>query len=305
MPSYHGVERDEIVQSIKESLELLEKHSPGPYTQAYIDDVHKTTPLSEIASAQTDKELVGAVNGSKTSYLFLRLSEVLLVHAAKNTDGTAADTYHRLTAWGATDGATAMNYTPLDKEADLWLLKTHARSIADNPPAKTKNDAELDLDAQKDLMTVARAFKFSTANGNSVAADVFEKKNLNERYLLLNAARALSPLKPDAKALSASPPIQGYGLECDIKQDKEDLRALRDKVEEALGPYWGLGEVGSTGIGLITHNEDPKKDKLGIVFNASARAAEAVANAFPNERVLNSDGNRLQPKGKPPAPPAA
>lgn len=123
MPSYRGVSQSELVGHIDAGLALLEKHSPGPVTQAFIDDLHATTKLSDIASAKDDAALHEAIFRSDVVGLFSSARKVFEYHEARNTDGGGSEVYQGILKAGLDGGPYTLlgDTTPLDAECDKYL----------------------------------------------------------------------------------------------------------------------------------------------------------------------------------------
>lgn len=319
MPSYRGVDQAELIRSINDALELFETYSSGPVMQGYVDKLREGTPspLAAIAQAQDDKTLVAALRGSGVHWLFARAGEVLQFHAANDTDGKGRDVMERLTAWNATGGAMLANYTPLDEETDTWLAINYARKASMTEATIEKLAMVTDALSQ-DKIAIGNAFLGATsliemAHENAPEADmakIFLGLGMHERHVLKGSLMALNTLDGMQGDLTFQPAISRYGLVIDaltegkINWTDTSINDIRMKVEKALEPFYELDEVEMTGIGLIgSHNVSRDKMQQGIIFQSSARAAQAVANALPDMKVLDCDGNPIPPKKpKPPRP---
>ena len=259
MSSYRGVTQADLVRSITDAIEMLEKHSTGPAMQGYIDglkkpDANGVSKLSAIAAAADDVSLVNAVNASGVSYLFARGYEVMQYHALNNTDKKGRAVFRDLNSWGAMSGAMTMEFNKYDAEFQKYL-KSHKLRASFNK--------------------VVGVFTGAT------------------KEVLLPQEQ----------------PLQRYGVAIDalttglVKHTDPAIKAIRNDVEQALSPFYELDEVNMTGIGIILW-PSKKGDPIGVVFNASARAAAAVAAAVPDLPVLNSKGERINPPApKPQAQP--
>ena len=207
----------------------------------------------------------------------------------------------------------------MDHEKDLWLLKAHAAEVADSPVfgkvksafmsaflKATSSMHDQDIPKQEHVDAFwSIADNIRKKGYDSITDEIFDKMQLNDRYALLNFASVMSGLHADQekiKTLRDLGPFQRFGLEFPMQGNMPAARAKADEVDEVLAPYYETGEVNMLGIGGITDFPDRKKNKLGITFVTTPRAAEAVAHAFPQDNVIDSKGVRLLPK--PPAPPS-
>lgn len=319
MPSYRGVDQADLIRSINDALELFETYSSGPVMQGYVDKLREGTPspLAAIAQAQDDKSLVAALRGSSVHWLFARAGEVLHFHATNDTDGKGRDVLERLVAWNATGGAMTMEYNKFDEETDVWLAINYARKASMTEETLEKLAMVTDALSQ-DKVAIGNAFLGATsliemAHENAPEADmakVYLELSLHERHVLKGSLMALNTLDGAQGDLTFQPAISRYGLlieeltEGKINWTDPSIDAIRMKVEKALEPFYELDEVEMTGIGLIgDHNVPRDQMKQGIMFQSSARAAQAVANALPEMKVMDYDGNPIPPKKqKPPKP---
>jgi hypothetical protein len=101
-------------------------------------------------------------------------------------------------------------------------------------------------------------------------------------------------------------PMHRYGLVIDdLTSGKLGYRdpavtLIRNKVEEALDPFYDLDEVDMTGLGGIAYPQTANNYQ-GIIFNSTLRAAQAVADAFPDEKIVDEKENVISPSvPKPP-----
>lgn len=321
MPNYLGVEQADLVQSIADALELLETHSTGPECQKLIDGLRATDPatgvskLGAIANAGDDVTLANAVSASGVNWLFICAREVLQLHALCDTDGKGFDVLARLEQWNASGGARFMAYYPIDGEVDSWLAANYARGVA--AEERTGKIAEV-------LPAFAQSPAETTAAGAAIAklldraekgADDEELKklfldlDLRERHIVKGTlmAVALEGMEP----LNFENPMGRFGVVIDdltnrkINWHDKSLEAVRKQVEEVLMPFYATDEVNMTGIGLITMPQSRDENEVipqGIIFGSSKRAAQAVANALPDMKIMDGQGRIIAPQAKPQPP---
>ncbi|MEZ0261404.1 MAG: hypothetical protein ACAH80_10365 [Alphaproteobacteria bacterium] len=314
MAEYRGIDKSIILSTINEALELLETYSPGPETQKRIDklrapDATGVSPLGAIANAKDDKELANAIGSSGATYLVNRLHSVLEFHALADTDGKGRGVLVALHKWGAIGGAMTMEYNALDGEADTFRAVNCARNTA--LTAKTLQDAaDIMQHVSQDHGARGRAWQAMTdlvemgVEGKTDAemGKVFLKLDLHERYILTTILTKVSDLG-SLKDLKVENAMGRFGVAIDeyttgkVNHTDPAVKSVRDKVEEALSPFYDTDEVNMTGIGIIVSGDFEKgKSPLGIVFGSTRRAAEAVALALPDREVLDHTGKRVLPK---------
>lgn len=316
MAIYRGIEQAEILSSIQNAKVLLEKHSTGAESKkmlARLDAADETgqSSLQKIAAAQDDKSLADAVRSSGAAGIFSQLHDLMEYHAYADTDGKGGAVFDSIAAWNGMSEMVFAVYTPLNAEMDSWLAASYAGHIDFTPENTQKISAFLDdlgaerrsdPEAVKMAKDAALMFVEQAALGDAkTIRHSFNEMDLHERHLLTLSLKVHSGLfdvrRPAPSALS------GYGIHLGALEDKINLRdpaveALRLKMEEALMPFYEADEVSRTGLGMIT--ADYKE--VGIMFVATRRAAEAVAAALPDQKIIDYSGKRILPPGTPRAP---
>jgi len=314
MADYRGIDQSIILSTINEALELLETYSPGPETQKRIEALRVpgadgVSPLGMIASAKDNKELAAAIGSSGATYLVNRLHSVLEFHALNDTDGKGKGVLVALHKWGGIGGAMTMEYNALDGEADTFLAVNYARHT---PMAEETLEkiAQILPQVSQNEEAKGRAYQAVTdlvemgAEGESDAAmgKVFLALDLHERHIVTTILTNVSDLG-SPRALKVENAMGRFGVAIDdyttgkINHTDPMVKTLRNRVEEALSPFYETDEVNMTGIGIIVNGEFKKGESpLGIVFGSTRRAAEAVAAAMPEWQVLDHNGKRVLPK---------
>ncbi|MBI1216805.1 MAG: hypothetical protein GC185_13445 [Alphaproteobacteria bacterium] len=314
MPSYRGIPQADLLRSINDALSLLETHSTGPECQKRIDALRAVDPatgqsdLGAIAAATDDASLAQAMRGSGVFWLFSRAHDVFAFHAANDTDGKGQDVVKRLLPWGAMDAAMTAEYNKFDEETDGWLAARYAHAVEPNEENLEKI-AMVTQALSQDRMAVMSAFdtitKMVEMAHSGADDDKLREKFLalgpHARYVALKSISAIMLLDGVESDMDFTPAIRRYCVVIDDLTDKKikwthpAVDAVRSMVEDALGPFYDLDEVTTTGIGKA--NMD--RPEMGIIFDATARAAQAVATALPNMKVLDGDGNVMPPRTRP------
>ncbi|TAL40184.1 MAG: hypothetical protein EPN97_00725 [Alphaproteobacteria bacterium] len=314
MPSYRGVEQSAIVKSITDAIEFLETHSTGPECQKLIDRLRTpdaatgVSPLGAIAHAATNKELASAIRGSGAGWLFGATGEVLQFHAVYNTDGKGLDIVERLYQWGAGAGARTLAYNKIDEECDAWLAMSYARKVGMTEENLEKLAGVADALTQNKV-ALGHAFKAITqlVEMGAAGADddamrqLFLTLDLHERHV---AKGTLSTVTLDgAQAnLEFDRPMSQYGIVMEDMTagrtgwDDPKVLPVVEKISEILDPFRETDEVSRTGVGIITKGPyEEGKTPQGIIFGSTARVAQAVADAFPELKVIDYEGRKIAP----------
>jgi hypothetical protein len=313
MPSYLGVKKSEIIRSISDALELLETYSTGPECQKHIDAMRTVdsatgkSPLGAIAAANNDVALARAVSSSGAHMLFGRLEKVLELHAIHNTDGKGEDIVNRLDKWDVRGGARTLEYGPLDAEEQLWCGFEGIRHALPKTPAKEERMQKVfnDLMSRGDEKQAVQIVNTIILLCNSMSSNsevevqrdwknIFGTLDLRERNIALQYIEAMSAPAVPRPVVS---PFNRYGIVADESIREE----LGDKVQKALEPFMELREVQMMGVGAIARKLD-ENTPWGIMFVSTKRAVQAVADALPDQKVIDQDGGLIPPKTRRQAP---
>lgn len=301
MPSYRGLDQSAVLHALQNGLALLEKHPIGAEGKRQVTE--GKAALSAIAAATSDLELVGAIRDCHAVYFFNRLYPVMEYHAVNNTDGVGLQVFEDLSRCGAFGGAMSQEYNQLDHEQECWLMCRYVRKIEDSH----------DISSLKGWFTLAalgicdqtRAVRGKTLTDEEIA-ECFDVMQFPERDTVMRTACQMAGMVPEN--LPDKNPIQRYGIAIPGMEYPLDsvTRALRQEIDNILAPFWTLDEVRMSGLGAI-NPDHPADNVLGITFNSTRRAAEAVATAFPQHVVVDSQGQKVKPASKrttpkPPAP---
>jgi hypothetical protein len=116
MPSYRGVDRETIKNSIRTAVARLHELDIGAATEDMLDVWKAGAPYKTLDMAATDEELAILMNVSGTRNIFTQLTNVFRYHAAIAVRGEGSEKdkkiFQDLVAWGA--------FIPPDKSNDAW-----------------------------------------------------------------------------------------------------------------------------------------------------------------------------------------
>lgn len=133
------------------------------------------------------------------------------------------------------------------------------------------------------------------------ALDAEIEDYIRNRPLLERARAAFNRLRPQQEGAFQHYVLAIEGMaEGRIKWNDARAETLAESVQDRLEPFVRLNEARNICIGMMTsHPADPQ----GIVFTATRRAAQAVANAFPQYRLIDRNGQDITPYTQTPRPP--
>lgn len=322
-PDYRGIARGEIIESLKDAAAFIETLNIGPEVGQIVAALKDEGLYSKIAAASSRETLSAAMNETGATHLLLPLSEIFVYHAATDETGAAADLHQKLSSWGGFNGAMLTSYGRIDEEMDRYLIQQFSEHAAREDVAGyglpnliefTKQRVQGQPTFADDLSEIFPYIAAAIRSGDEDRADnvteLFDELDLRGRYLMKESLRAMGGLDKQMYDARAEGPFDRYGIVLNEGRDYDDVpesekEDLYNRMGAALRPFYSTDEVQMTAIGAITMEEDPA---LGLVFVGTKPAAEAVAAAMPDQKVINSAGDQViapqQPGRKPGRKPA-
>ena len=314
---YLGVDKDAVIQSLKEGEKFIRSLKIGPATDGILDQFNSAAALPKLAAAQNDKELALAMGETGAPSLLTRMSDVFRHCAALDLEGAAHQLYQDLGEWGAFSGIELADYRESDYEQDLFMVKGSIAHTRDNPSAldMTLLDGLIEYwkdEQYKDDKSEIDALKLTLLGlldgDNEGWADeldaVFEAMSLRERHQLKMMVDVVSGMHSKREQVVSKWPLHQFGIKIDSEtnnfQEMQTILApIMDKVGEILTPYYELHEVDMTGVGAITRDFE----NIGFTVVTSERVAQELADALPDWDVIDGQGNKIMPR-EPEAKPA-
>ena len=314
---YLGVDKDAVIQSLKEGEKFIRSLKIGPATDGILDQFNSAAALPKLAAAQNDKELALAMGETGAPSLLTRMSDVFRHCAALDLEGAAHQLYQDLGEWGAFSGIELADYRKSDYEQDLFMVKGSIAHTKDNPSAldRTLLDGLIEYwkdEQYKDDKAEIDALKLTLVGlldgDNEGWADeldaAFEAMSLRERHQLKMMVDVVSGMHSKREQVVSKWPLRQFGIKIDSEtnnfQEMQTILApIMDKVGEILTPYYELHEVDMTGVGAITRDFE----NVGFTVVTSERVAQELADALPDWDVIDGQGNKIMPR-EPEAKPA-
>lgn len=304
--SYRGVDQRDLILSVRMAFDLLRE--TGPLTAARIDaflalDMETgKSRLADISTARTDEALAQAVRESGIAGFLSEMRDVLTCHAIADTGGQGRETFRRLSVWNALNELVFAVYTPLTFEIDSFLLQRVARTVSlDDTVATERFESIVQTKGPEDAQAARDIAEAVRAGDLAKVATLFEAADLSGRHTaLLGLQHAAGWLEARGVLWSqAQGAIGAYGVLLGDDPKAIDWRgdavqALAARVQVVLEPYYRTDEVSKIGMGFIGALD---KGRLGIAFDATARAAQAVAEALPEQVIIDGEGHRILPAG--------
>ncbi|MBI3441783.1 MAG: hypothetical protein HY052_08315 [Proteobacteria bacterium] len=300
MVAYRGVSKQDILNSIIGACELEQRHSPGPACDKEIDTILAFLPA--LQKVTDDASFKTALHSSNVSIL-LRMGELFETYAAENVDGIGRQVFKGLNAWGAFSGMHTLELRPMDEEINIYRFITGIRRIktVDEEDVRElvgyssfvtdENEIEKGIKNIQALVSMAQ-----TGASNEELIDVYGQMGGDGAEGRI-VRFAIEQLSQDPSLYTSKSLFDRYGVVLedmisgamfDTVQKKN--ATLIESVNKFLMPFFETDEVEMIGIGMITN--DPK-DAGGIMFCVTERVAQAVADAFPDQKVLRGSDNSV------------
>ncbi|HVE12289.1 MAG TPA: hypothetical protein VNI01_02740, partial [Elusimicrobiota bacterium] len=292
-PSYRGVPRDRVVDSLKRAETFLRKLDLGPATAGMLDAWLEQRPYDLVAAAQDDAALAGKMR--QVGHGFNRSYELFRHHAA--LDAEAAALHRDLSAWGGFGMAESADYRTIDAERQAHLLASYARIARERPPGPERlREAAAPFGEGASWLEKGIPFAVGAwVQGRARLERFFNRLPLHMRHVLVEALRRATGMAELEDGLAVDAPMGRYGVVVEgLPRNFGEMRAVMAPILEragaALEPFYETDEVGMTGIGVINDAQD------GFIFEGTRRAAQALADAMPDRVVVDFRGRRIAPR---------
>ncbi len=349
MTSYRGIDKEDLLDSIFAAKRFIMNLHLGPATEEWFSTWVGTYPYAEIRNARSDEELVSVLKNTGAREMFHPFRDVFAYHGmvqladdSEDAEDTAPKIYADLAVWGAFQNPPRERppLNSLKKEIDGYLIVEGFGRVADylkmryrhghgsdpNPADDVVRAYVADLRKYKAneklaewLEMVVPVFTLLKETDNKARENEAEIRNLLEDAPL-NGSFYLKQMLCQMTGLSGwrenvmdvPRPIMLYGVEpsdllMSVARMDEVMSSLRGKVGEILKPYTRQDEAHIKSEDFF----DSRMKRPTIFFNATARAAQQVANQIPDAKVLRYEGLqpqeikpqlRLENRPPPPAP---
>lgn len=322
MTDYRGVDKQDVISSLKAGEAFLRSLNLGPATEEMLDAWLAKDPYSTLEAAETHEDLANAMAETGSGHVWARAGGVFHTHALADSDGVALKAYQDLSRWGAFAGAITMDYQPTDNEFQRDTILTYAAYALAQNGSFLSLAAQDSIDASIEKKKAATVAFWKDHAGNdeiikqelnrceekrqrmheilvnlpqdlAALSKAYEEMELDARYAVEETLLAASGLGGKKVALPEGP-FERYGIFMDPLPSGFD--AMRNdptlqKINQVLEPFWALGEVRQTGIGQIVES----KKEWGMMFVGTKAAAQAVADAMPERQLVNAKGAIIPP----------
>jgi len=328
MPSYRGVEKEELVDSIDRAIAFIDRLDLGPATGRMLENIVGQNRIAEIALAETDAELVYAVQDTNIGMAMTLFSRVLKFHALtdpapEGRKSEALDIYSKLVSWGAFPPGEFQITSGMDKEFNAHLVPAYidALTYEDEAPGSEaqklfkgflENFKQMDTN-QAGRAAVAKWLAESVPLIISLTKMGVDKTEIGQimegnpigAAIVPRALEVMLNLKKREEALQIKGPIDQYRVGLGkVSEDEDEINAvfqpILQQIQEVMQPYLRKDEM----IPRMMTHVDPEKNEGHIFIYATREAAQFLAYNLPDGIGLFDSKDRPV-EGRLPPPPQA
>jgi hypothetical protein len=290
MVDYRGVDKQDVINSLKQAEAFLQQLDIGPETAKVLHDWLAKDPYIKIQAAQDNKALAQAMSETGTADVFDSAAAVFYHHALLDTDGLGKRVCENLCVWGAFAGKT-LSQEAGDEAGAYAFAETAKMAVARKSPFHPQT------------------WHIKKKSADEWKEDYLQADMLN-RYKLGKDFYKASGLARKAKKLNIQSPFEQYGIEIKdfgkSNRDTSKTKEMKEQMRAALAPFHETGEVNKasfeTVISSIDNERKRGRRKYGYAFTATKQAAQAVADQTPGYKLIDSKGKQITPSAKPVIP---
>jgi hypothetical protein len=328
MPSYRGVKKEVLVDSVDRAIAFIDRLDLGPLTGQMLEKLVGQDKLTEIAYAETDAELAYAVQDTNIGVALTLFSRVLKFHALTDPapaggKSEALDIYSKLISWGAFPPGEFQVTSGMDTEFNAHLVPAYIKTL-------TNEDMAPGSDAQKLFKGLLDNFRRMEAHvtGNAAIAKWLEESiplivdltkmgagkteigqimegNPLGAALVPRTLEIMLNLKKREEALQIEGAVDQYRVALGkVPEDEDEIKAIfqpiLDEIQSVMQPYLRKDEM----IPRMMTYVDPEKSEGHIFIYATREAAQFLAFNLPEDIDLFDSRDR-RVEGRLPPPPQA
>lgn len=322
MPAYRGVDKIDLMRSIAASVAWLKSQQLGPASSLMLGEFREYELLTALDKAQTDAEVAKAMQDSNVGRLLFRFHDVFAYETESySRSGPMPEEtklFLNLRRWGAfSPGNQGPDLPELEEEIRQFRIRKALAHLSEAgmAPGSAQEErfgkiiAEVEEEDSKKadwLDSMVPILVLLQDVGDDAEIRRLITENVRDTDILLKAVHGTLDVRPPPGIATAGAPILPYNVPLDedlnelmeLPRDKLQARIapLKQRVREALAPFYEIDEVEKLSSGLIGNITS-----YGVIFHATRRAAQAVADTLRDVRVFDMQGRRITPGGKPPA----
>lgn len=327
MTRFRGVESKQILKSIDGALYYLSQLDDCPQIQDMVEEWYKSSEILDlIPLATTDEQLAHVLEETEATYFFYRFQEIFLSQALMH-DNDAFWIYHDLASWGAFSAGGPFRRETIDDEVDSFLICNYLAQFkeSDLEPGSlayirlqkavemlkaAADGGKIPFEAcyfvERDFQTGLQAIRESMFEDGTLKAAfkmVTEDLEPQFRSFLKVILREMNNVNTNRVLVEGFSPLDHYRLVLPPEKDAQklygDLRYLANTLSMILEPYYRTGDVLNHRAVMVAGGGTPTSK---VIFTGTRRAAQAVADYFPESEVFSSKGELVPPIRRLPGP---
>lgn len=306
---YLGVEKSEIIATLKDAERFIRSLNLGPETEKALDErIQNRAAYKNLENAMNEAQTARALEDGGLTEQFRRMSDIFRFYAATENDGRVQSLFNRLSAFSTFNGMTTHEYRSTDAEEDRFLMKEyikHHLRIKNTQKFKAILKEFANRNKGRDYSNIDDTFskltKFAEGNNDQAFEHLFAKMDLHQRHVITAALKSATGLDEKMAKVSAPSPHNVYGIVIEdmpknFEESSKLLRPILDRLQPVLDKYADTGDIEMGVMIGIVRQKGAQKNLEGISLFITKRVAQDVANALPDQKLVNYEGQRIMPK---------
>lgn len=326
MPSYRGVDKKDIVDSVRRAVTYLKSLNLGPVTAKTIERVLSPSRIDMIDRARTDADLRKVIADTNIVTALIMFMKVLRFHALTDPPGPAGresealGIYRKLHSWGAFPAGENAVTSLMEPEFRAHLMPRSLGILA-------AMDDEADAAAQKRLEAFVSGLRgaeidhgekgerarwlidsvpliINLTKIGGMEEEIRDVLDANPKasYVVPDALEVMLNLNAREEALGVEPAIRPYRLALGKLPDDEDERetlitqTLR-RVQAIMQNHLNRDEM----LYNALTDTNLQTGEVYVVLFATRNAAQYLADRISSDYpVLDQKGRQIVPNSPPP-----
>lgn len=325
MPTYRGIDKRDIVDSVRRATAYLKRLNLGPATARTIERVLSSVRIDAVDRARTDSELQRAIKDNNLSASLTMFLKVLRFHALTDPPGIggrapeALDIYRKLHAWGAFPPGDLPVTSIMEPEFRAHLMPAALKILGDlDGPDEAAAQKRLEdfvagvREAEREhgdkgdrsrwlVDSVPLIINLSRIGGmENEIRDVLDA-NPKAASMVPDALDVMLDLDARERTLGVEPAIKPYRLAVGKAPEDEDEREALitqtlERVQKIMQNHLNRGEM----LHSAATDQNLQTGDLYVVVFATKNAAQYLAVRVSGEYpVFDQKGNRIPPSSPP------
>jgi hypothetical protein len=319
MPAYRGIEKNEILKSIQQGVDLLQDLHIGSATDKRCSEWMNASPLARIEEPTTDEALVAAMRSTGARVFFRPFYEAIRFHAifdsaSAGNKNSALDVYTMLNAWGAFALVRYRVSAEVEAEVADYVLEKYLGRYVESPEEERRLENLCKELSDKNLGkwiedSIRLWVGLKKIDEMETVYELRRERELRngrpgDGQIVTMVLESMADLDKREDELGIPTALSRYSVTVGPLQDAQDMAAcvgpmLRELKELNLLASFAASDEACDIMyaGPIGAGRD-----LGLTLYCSKRAAQACADAMPARKIVDRKGQQIHAAELSPSP---